>query len=120
MSVPSTGDFDFAAYRRAFETKDVAAWLEFYADDARWIEYSDATPPRAPRSKNGLAEIRAFLESVAKSPIHLAVTDEVLGPERIAFVATCIRPDGGRILEHVMLYLADGRIIRQVDLEAWD
>ena len=40
--------FDLAAYKRAFEAKDVEAWIAFYADDAEWIEYTpEAAAARA-------------------------------------------------------------------------
>ena len=58
--------FDFAAYRAAFEAKDVPAWLAFYADDAQWAEYRHTDPPRAPSIMRGKAEIGAFLERVAR------------------------------------------------------
>ena len=31
--------FDFSAYKLAFEAKDAGRWIEFFADDAEWIEY---------------------------------------------------------------------------------
>ena len=112
--------FDFAAFRAAFEEKDVPRWVARYAEDAEWIEYSDATPPAAPRKHRGRGEIRRFLEGVASSPVTLRISDEVLGAERAAFVVTCTLPDARRILEHVIVHHVDGLIVRQVDVEAWD
>ncbi len=50
----------------------------------------------------------------------LAISDEVLGEERIAFAFLVTLADGGPYIEHVILHLADGKIPRQVDVEVWD
>lgn len=44
---PSRPSFDFDAFKRAFVSQDVDAWVRRYAEDAEWIEYRDA-PPRSP------------------------------------------------------------------------
>jgi len=113
--------FDFPAYRAAFEAKDVPRWLAFYADDAEWFEYnSQDDPPRAPNVMRGRDEIRAFLEHIAALPIAIALADEVLGAERIAFSCTVDLGNGRRIIEHVIADVRDGQIVRHVDVEAWD
>jgi ketosteroid isomerase-like protein len=113
--------FDFDAYRAAFEARDVPAWLAFYADDAEWIEYRHTDPPRAPNVMRGRAEIEAFLERVAAARLTIELSDEVVGAERIAFACTVTFDDSGdRIIEHVIADLHDGRIVRHVDVEAWD
>jgi ketosteroid isomerase-like protein len=112
--------FDFEAYRAAFETRDVEAWLAFYADEAIWLEYRPGNPPRAPNVMRGRDAIRGFLEDVARSDIELTIHDEALGRHRVAFAVTVAFPDGRRHLEHVILELRDGRITRHVDVEAWD
>ena len=50
----------------------------------------------------------------------LEIGDEVIGPDRAAFRVWCTLPDGRRIIEHVIIHYADGKITRQVDVEAWD
>ncbi len=112
--------FEYAAFRRAFETQDVDAWLAFYADDAEWIEYRHTNPPRSPNRMAGRAQIGAFLGRVKAIGLQLALSNEVLGNDRAAFCVTCTLPDGKRIIEHVILHHAGGKIVRQVDVEAWD
>jgi len=112
--------FDFPAFAAAIEQKDVGRWLDFYADDAEWIEYKPSAPPSAPVRMAGRETIGRFLSAVAASDLRLEVDDEVVGPERAAFRVTCTLPDGRRILEHVIVHLRDGRIVRQVEVEAWD
>jgi uncharacterized protein len=112
--------FDFAAYKQAFEARDVERWIAFYADDAVWFEHRPGNPPSAPNVMRGRAAIHAFLEDVARSDIELTVHDEVPGRRRAAFAVTVAFPDGRRHLEHVILELRGGRIARHVDVEAWD
>jgi ketosteroid isomerase-like protein len=114
------GHFDFAAFKRAFVTQDVAAWAAFFDDNAEWIEYKHSHPPHSPRRMAGKAQIEAFLSQVKSSNIALAIQDEVVGPTRAAFCVWCTRPNGKRIIEHVIVHFADGKITRQVDVEAWD
>jgi hypothetical protein len=107
--------FDLPAFRAAASLRDTAAWAEFYADQAKWIEYRHNAPPRAPHRLVGKAQIAAFLRAVAAENITLVLSDE-----RAAFSLTCTFLDGRRIVEHTILHLKDSQITRQVDVEAWD
>lgn len=120
MDTAASGNFDFAGFRNAFVTQDVPAWAGFFAEDGEWIEYKHAYPPRSPRRMSGREEIRSFLNAVKASHITLAIEDEVVGPTRAAFRVWCTLPDGKRIIEHVIIHYANGKITRQVDVEAWD
>jgi len=112
--------FDFPAFKRAFEAKDVEAWLAFFAPDAEWWEYRPDAPPRAPKMTVGREAIRARLTYIAGLGIEQAISDEVIGEERIAFAFWVTWSDGRHLIEHVILHLADGKIARQVDVEMWD
>jgi hypothetical protein len=115
-----TKTFDFEAFRRAFVGKDAAAWSAFYADDAEWVEYRHSNPPRSPNRMAGRGAIDAFVNAVSSAPLTIAIDDDVVSHERIAFRVTATFPDGRRIIEHVIAEHRDGRIVRQVDVEAWD
>ena len=39
---------------------------------------------------------------------------------RVAFSVTCTFLDGKRVYEQVIVQLRDGKVARQVDVEAWD
>ena len=112
--------FDFPAFKRAFEAQDVEAWLDFFAPDAEWREYQPDAPPQSPKISVGREAIRARLTYIAGLGIKQAISDEVIGGERIAFAFWVTMPDGRHLIEHVILHLADGKIARQVDVEAWD
>ena len=120
MDDSSVGQFDFAAFKQAFETQDLASWAGFFADDAEWIEYKHSHPPHSPRRMVGKAQIEAFLSQVKAGNVALAIEDEIVGPTRAAFRVWCTLPNGKRIIEHVILHVVDGKISRQVDVEAWD
>jgi len=64
----------------------------------------------------GGGEIGAFLERVAAMPIGLELSREVLSEERIAFACTIDLGDGRQIIADVR----DGKIVRHVDVEAWN
>lgn len=112
--------FDFKAFKAAHERQDVEIWLSFYENKAQWISYRHANPPRDPHVLTGRKEIGAFLKRVKASNVHLSVRDEVLTPQRSAFCVMCTLPNGYRIIEHVIIHHPDGKIVRQVDVEAWD
>jgi hypothetical protein len=57
---------------------------------------------------------------VAGAEMEQAISDEVLGEERIVFAFLVTLPDGRHYIEHVILHLAGGKIARQVDVEMWD
>ena len=111
---------DFDAFKKAFESQDVDAWLAFYADDAEWIEYRHNAPPRAPNRMIGKKEIGDFLRRVKSSNVRLSISDEVIGPERAAFCLIVELSSGKRIIEHIIIHIVDSKIIREVDVEAWD
>lgn len=113
-------EFDFAAYAAAIEGKDVPAWSAFFTEDAEWLEYRERNPPRAPNVMRGIGEIRRFLEGVAASPLELRLSHEVVGPVRCAYRLTVDFDDGRQIIEHVIVEVAGGRVVREVDVEAWD
>jgi hypothetical protein len=48
------------------------------------------------------------------------VENEVVGEERIAFNVACEYPDGTRVLSAENLDVRDGKIVRQVEVVAWD
>jgi ketosteroid isomerase-like protein len=112
--------FDFDGFRKAYEAKDASAWLGYFAEDAEWIEYRHDDPPTRPNRMQGRAAIGDFIGKVVSWPIALTIEDPVIEGDRIAFRAWVDRPDGKRIIEHVMLETREGLIQRQIDVEAWD
>ncbi len=94
--------------------------MPFYADGAEWVEYRHVSPPRAPNRMMGKQQIAEFLERVCGADFGITVADEVIGTGRVAFSVDCAFPDGKHVLEHVIARIENGKIARQVDVEAWD
>jgi ketosteroid isomerase-like protein len=113
-------DFDFAAFKRAFEDKDFESWVSFYADDAEWIEYRHFSPPHSPNRMVGKQQIAESLERICGANLVITIAREVIGTDRVAFSVDCTLPDGKRIFEHVIADIENGKVARQVDVEAWD
>ena len=112
--------FDFSAYKLAFEAKDALRWIEFFADDAEWIEYRNQDPPSRPRHIHGKAEIQRYVESLARGSPSRTIESEVISTDRVAFRTWTALLGGQWIVEHVILEIVDGKISKQVDVEAWD
>jgi hypothetical protein len=110
--------FDFAAFRAAVEARDVDRWMPFFADAAEWVEYRHkASSPRVTRGRDDIAR---YLDYVRRTDGELAISNEVVGDERVAFTLTATLPDGRLIVENTILDLRDGLIVRQHEVEAWD
>ena len=113
-------EFDFGAFKSAFEGQDLEAWAACFHADAEWVEYRHDRPPSKPHRMCGREAIAAYLPAVKAANLSLAIEDEMGTGGRYAFRVVVDRPDGSRVIEHVMLYVEDGLIRRQVDVEAWD
>ena len=48
------------------------------------------------------------------------IEDEVISEERVAFNEACQYPDGTRVMSSTTLEVKEGKIKRQVSIEAWD
>jgi hypothetical protein len=114
-----SASFDFPAFRAAYAARDLAAWVGFYADDAEWIEYLPDLPS-CHRRTVGRAAIAEFLSAAATWPELIAVEEPEIDGDRVRFLVRVGHADGRRMIDLVMLAVEAGRIVRQVDVEAWD
>jgi len=48
------------------------------------------------------------------------IGDEVVGDNRFSFTETCEYPDGNRVFASMVCDLRDGKVSREVQLQAWD
>lgn len=112
--------FDFTLFKSAVIHQNVSEWIEFFADEAEWIEYRHAAPPRAPHRMIGKPAIKIFLDEVIADQLQLTITDEVINATRAAFCLTCTLADGRQIIENTIVHLKDGKITRYIEVEASD
>jgi ketosteroid isomerase-like protein len=116
----TTQQFDLDALRRAIESRDAAAQVAMYADDAEIVTVDKEHPPSSPQHVRGIDAIRAQIEDVCARDMTHELTRTVSGPEGAAFVLKCRYPDGTRVFCATLLELRDGKIVRQEGAQAWD
>ena len=76
--------------------------------------------PSSPRVLHGHAEIRTWIEDICERDMTHRVDMQVLGDTGAAYTENCRYPDGANVLCATVLALRDGRIVRQVGVQAWD
>ncbi|HEX2864629.1 MAG TPA: nuclear transport factor 2 family protein, partial [Deinococcales bacterium] len=118
MSTPSA--FPVEAFRQAIESRDVQALVGLYADDAVFQMIDRRNPPSRPGELRGKAAIRAMYEDVCGRAMTHRVEDTLQDGDKLAYTETCEYPDGTRVFVAGIANLKDGRIERQVNLQAWD
>jgi ketosteroid isomerase-like protein len=119
MTEQKTG-FDFEAMRRAIEQLDAEALVGLYADDAELRVVNKSTTPSSPRELRGKEEITEYLRDVCGRAMTHHIENEVVGEDRVAFNEACEYPDGTKVLAATTLDVRDGKVVRQVNVEAWD
>jgi hypothetical protein len=112
--------FDFEVMRRAVEQLDADLLLDLYADDAEMRIVNKNATPSSPRELRGKEEIAEYLRDVCGRAMTHRIEREVLGEDRIAFNEECEYPDGTRVTAATTLEVQDGKIVGQVNVEAWD
>lgn len=119
MSEQKTG-FDFEALRRAEEQRDLDTMLGLYADDAEMSIVNRNTQPSSPFELHGKQEIAEYLRDVFSREMTHHIEREVVGEDHVAYNVACEYPDGTRVLAAENLEVRDGKIVRQVEVVAWD
>jgi ketosteroid isomerase-like protein len=120
MSTSTTPMFDFAELERALEERDATAQLALYADDAEVTLVDRINTPGSPRVLRGREEIRGWIEDICERDMTHRVEMQVVGNGGAALTEACRYPDGTNVLCAAVLELRDGRITREVGVQAWD
>ena len=116
----STSAFDFESMRQAIENLDADQLVGLYADDAEMLTVNRYTTPSSPKVLKGKEEIAEHLRDVCGRVMSHHVENEVVGEDRVAFNEACEYPDGTRVLAAMTLDIRNGKVMRQVNVEAWD
>ena len=119
MTEQRTG-FDFEVLRQGVEQLDAEVLIKLYADDAQMRIVNRYTTPSSPRELRGKEEITEYLRDVCGRAMTHHIENEVVGEDRVAFNEACEYPDGTRVFCAASLNVQDGKIVRQVNIEAWD
>jgi hypothetical protein len=111
---------DFEVLRRAHEERDPELAISLYADDAEVRIVDHTNPPSSPFVLHGKEQIAGYLrDGLSREMIH-RVQNEVIGANRVAYNVACQYPEGSRVLCAAVLELHDGKIVREVSVQAWD
>ena len=120
MTVETTTSFDIATFKRAYESWDIEALLDLYADELELIQIDRDNPPSAPRTRQGRDILKGMLEHCAGAGVVATVENTVAGEDRAAATITCHFPGGRRVLANAALEIEDGRIVRELDVLSGD
>ena len=120
MATETSGGLDFETLRQAIEGRDAEKLVGFYADEAEVLTVNRNTTPGSPQVLRGKEQIAEYLRDVCGREMTHRVENEVVGESRVAFQEACEYPDGIRVLAAQTLELRGGKIVRQVNVEAWD
>jgi SnoaL-like domain len=103
----------------AREQQNVDLYASLYADDAEVRIVNHNNPPSSPFELHGKEEIRNYLGE-APSEIAHRLDRTITDDENAADTVVCQYPDGKRVLCAAMFDLREGKIVREVSVEAWD
>ena len=118
MSSAATVDID--TVRQAHEQRNADLLTSLYADDAL-IQVVDRThPPSSPLELRGKQAIADFWRDICSRDMTHQVIDEVIGKDRLSFDVACQYASGERVLAASMCDLHNGKIVREVTVQAWD
>ena len=112
--------FRVGALQRGIEERDASTLLALYAEDAELRIVDRANPPSAPLVLVGHGAIGRHLEEISSRDMTHALTRIVADDTSVAYVEECRYPNGSRVLCTAVLDLADGLIVRQIGVQAWD
>jgi hypothetical protein len=115
MAMPEQS-FDVDRFRAAYRARDLAAWLEFYTEDAAWI-FCGPDGSGDLRCTTGHAAIAQLLRGAACWPEVVAIDEPEIDADRVRFRAWWRTDNGQQSVRHVMLLTLGGRIRRQVDVD---
>jgi hypothetical protein len=109
-----------AGLKQAVENREAQTLIGFYADNATMQIIDRDHPPSKPMKLVGKTEIARYYEDVCGRAMTHRVDSAVGDANHLAFTQACAYPDGARVFCTAMLDLADGKIVRQVSVQAWD
>jgi hypothetical protein len=114
------GKVSGADIKKAIETRDGRLLASLYADDAvvRVIDHNN--PPSRPRIIKGRNSIAAFWDDICGRTMTHKVDVTLAEGDKLAFTQDCTYPDGAKVFCIAVIDLEEGRIARQIFVQAWD
>lgn len=112
--------FDLAVWWQAIESRDSAAQIPLYAEDAVVTVVNPDHPPRAPIVFRSRKAIASWIEDICGLNMTHRVVDVVDGGDRISFTEEGRYRDGAQVWSMSTVFLKDGFIARQRAVLVWD
>ncbi len=109
-----------ATLKRAIEGNDVETLIGLYADDALLRIVDSTHPPSHPLELQGKSQISEFFRDVCSREMTHHVDQGLENDGHLAFTEECQYPSGQKVLSSAMADVSDGRITREVIVQAWD
>jgi hypothetical protein len=108
------------ALREAIRTRDSDTLAALYDPEAT-VEIVDAErPPSEPLRLQGAAAVGEHLHGIYSRDMRHEVDIVSLTGDALGYLVRCAYPDGTRVLCSSMATLREGRIAREVVVQAWD
>ncbi|MEU6548182.1 nuclear transport factor 2 family protein [Streptomyces sp. NPDC046859] len=120
MGTGTTPSFDTDTLRRAVEGDTPDLLLSLYTDDAEIRLVNRNAQPSSPKVLRGRDEIGGMLTDVYSRDMTHTLEGCVVQGDNAAYSESCAYADGVRVMSESMITLRDGKISRQIVIEAWD
>jgi ketosteroid isomerase-like protein len=114
------GGLDLEAVRRAQEEHDLDLLVDLYAEDAVLRRIDRKSPPSSPMELRGKEQIAEYWRDIFSRNMTHRVEDVAAGEDHVAFNVACEYADGTKVLAAENLEVRDGKIVREVSVQAWD
>lgn len=111
---------DLDAIRKGQEEHDLESLMSTYANDAELSVIDANNPPGRPKTLRGKDEISAFWSDILGRGLTHRVERLFAADDLAACRVVCEYPDGARVVCSSICDLEDGRIAREVIVQAWD
>lgn len=100
--------------------RDANAMLALFSDDAELKIVDKSHPPSAPLELHGKSEIGDYFREIFGRDMTHRMSGAVVGDGHLAYTDECEYPDGKRVLANATVEINNGKIVREVEVQAWD
>lgn len=106
--------------KEAMQQHDLDTLLGLYDEGAEVRVIDQEHPPSQPLRLFGKRAISEYYRDIFSRPVRHNVEQLVAGETHLAYTESWEYQDGSRVFLSAMLDLHDGKIVREVDVQAWD
>lgn len=115
-----TTSLDLDTLRRAVSDPDPEMMTGLFRDDAECILIDKTNPPSEPLKRRGREEIGEIHRKLFGADKTHRLDKLVASEDSVAFADACEYPDGTKVYCSSFLDVEDGKVSREVCVQAWD